>query len=96
MTPQTQLAALQQALEQLRQGHIDSFAFSAFAGEQSLLHAALPQRFSDALDQLRNRLESSASFSEESCSFSQRDLWDAMQAWIDRAGALPELQPGTA
>ena len=95
MTPQTQLAALHQALEQLRQGRIDAFAFSTFAGEQALLYAALPRRFTLALDQLRDRLESSASFIEESCSFSQRDLWDAMQAWIDRARGLPELLSGT-
>jgi len=32
-----------------------------------------------------DRLESSALFSEESCSFSQRDLIDSLQMWADKA-----------
>jgi len=34
---------------------------------------------------LVDRLESSALFSEESCSFSQHDLLDSLQLWIDKA-----------
>ena len=37
------------------------------------------------LHDLLDRLESSALFSEESCSFSQRDLLDNLQTWIDKA-----------
>jgi len=37
------------------------------------------------LHQLMDRLESSALFSEESCSFSQRDLIDSLQMWADKA-----------
>ncbi len=36
--------------------------------------------------QLLNRLESSALFSDESCSFSRHDLLDSVQLWLDKAG----------
>jgi hypothetical protein len=36
---------------------------------------------------LLDRLESSALFSEESCSFSQKDLLDNLQVWVDKARA---------
>lgn len=52
---------------------------------QAVLLAALPEKFTDVLHQLMDRLESSALFSEESCSFSQRDLIDSLQLWIDKA-----------
>jgi hypothetical protein len=45
----------------------------------------LPPRFAEVLAGLLDRIESSALFSEESCSFSQRDLQDALQTWLDRA-----------
>ena len=34
-----------------------------------------------------DRLESSALFSEESCSFSQKDLVDSLRMWVDKARA---------
>jgi hypothetical protein len=37
------------------------------------------------LQELSNRLESSALFSEESCSFSQADLLGSLQLWLDKA-----------
>jgi hypothetical protein len=56
-------------------------------GQQELL-SALPERFGAALENILQRLESGASFSEESCSFSQKDLLDALGAWLDRAEPL--------
>jgi hypothetical protein len=53
-------------------------------GQKELL-SALPERFSSALENILQRLESGAAFSEESCSFSQKDLMDALAAWLDRA-----------
>ena len=49
------------------------------------LHAALPPRFAEVLLNLLDRLESSALFSEESCSFSQKDLLDNLQQWAAKA-----------
>ncbi len=43
--------------------------------------------YGEALADLLDRLESSALFAGESCSFSDTDLLQAMQAWLDRAEA---------
>lgn len=51
------------------------------------LLAALPARYAEVLHGLLDRLESGALFSEESCSFSQKDLIDSLQMWLDKAGA---------
>ena len=48
---------------------------------------ALPARYREVLFNLLDRLESSALFSEESCSFSQKDLLDSLQMWVDKARA---------
>jgi len=85
MTAQDQLAALQTALQQLRNDTFGVAAFSQLAMQQQSLAAALPERFGEVLSQLLNRLESSALFTEESCSFSQKDLLDSLQLWLDKA-----------
>jgi glycosyltransferase A (GT-A) superfamily protein (DUF2064 family) len=82
---ETQLRALQVALVHFRAGGMAAHALSALARSQTELLAALPAKFSEVLHQLMDRLESSALFSEESCSFSQRDLIDSLQLWIDKA-----------
>ena len=76
---------LQAALSQLRGQTLDIAAFSALAQAQQALRSALPARFDEVLMQLLNRLESSALFTEESCSFSRQDLLDSMQMWLDKA-----------
>ena len=85
MTAQDQLEALQTALQQLRGDTLGVAAFSQIAMQQHSLAAALPERFNEVLSQLLNRLESSALFTEESCSFSQQDLLDSLQLWLDKA-----------
>ena len=71
--------------ESLAQPPVDVGAFvSLWRGQEALL-ASLPSKYSEALETVLQRLESSAAFSEESCSFSQRDLLDALGAWLDRA-----------
>ena len=85
MTTQDQLDSLQTALQQLRSGTLGVAAFSQAAMQQQSLVAALPERFNEVLSQLLNRLESSALFTEESCSFSQQDLLDSLQLWLDKA-----------
>ena len=45
----------------------------------------MPPRFREVLEDLLVRLESSALFSEESCSFSQTDLLDSLQQWLEHA-----------
>jgi hypothetical protein len=80
-----QLAALESALQQLRSGTLPLTTFSRLARAQAALLAALPPKFEAVLQQLLDRLESSALFSEESCSFSQTDLLDSLQQWLDHA-----------
>ncbi|MGH6637356.1 MAG: hypothetical protein ACREBY_01990 [Polaromonas sp.] len=85
MTPQAQLSSLQAALQQLQADTLSVAAFSRLAQNQPALGAALPARFGEVLMQLLDRLESSALFTEESCSFSQKELLDSLQLWIDKA-----------
>ena len=49
------------------------------------LLAALPPRYAEVLHDMLNRLESSALFTDESCSFSQQDLLANVQLWLDKA-----------
>ena len=80
-----QLQVLQSALERFSAGALAAHALSELARSQSDLLAALPDKFAEVLHQLMDRLESSALFSEESCSFSQRDLVDNLYLWVDKA-----------
>lgn len=81
----TQWASVQQALDALRTEPGGSAAFARLVRDQQLLRQTLPPRFDEVLLSLLDRLESSALFSEESCSFSQRDLLDSLQLWLDKA-----------
>ena len=47
----------------------------------------LPEKFGEVLANLLDRIEASALFSEESCSFSQKDLFDSLHMWADKARA---------
>jgi len=60
-------------------------AFSGAARAQEALLHALPARYREVWLDLLDRLESSALFSEESCSFSQTDLFDSLALWLDKA-----------
>ncbi len=82
---QHQLAVLAGALQQLRGDTLAVAAFSQLAQNQTGLLAALPPQFAAVLQQLLDRLEAGALFSEESCSFSQKELLDSLQLWLDHA-----------
>lgn len=45
----------------------------------------LPEKFGLVLGDLLDRIEASALFSGESCSFSQQDLFDNLRLWADKA-----------
>jgi hypothetical protein len=78
------LASIQTALDALRAGSLGVQAFSTqVRGDAEPL--CLPERYGQVLNDLLDRLESSALFSEESCSFSQSGLLDNLQLWIDKA-----------
>ena len=67
---------------------VTAASFSALAEKQVTLLATLPPRYTEVLTQLLTRLESSALFTEESCSFSHKDLVDSLQLWLDKAREL--------
>ncbi len=81
---------VQDALTAFSQGSLTASALSHTARAQTDLLAALPPRYAEVLHGLLDRLESSALFSEESCSFSQKDLLASLQMWVDKARALLE------
>lgn len=49
------------------------------------LRSKLPPRYLTVLQDLLDRLQSSALFAEESCSFSQADLLASLRVWADKA-----------
>lgn len=88
MSAASQLDAIGTRIDALRNGRGESItALSNEARASSELLATLPPRYGEVLLNLLDRLESSALFSEESCSFSQKDLLDNLQVWVDKARA---------
>lgn len=85
--PHPLLQPVTDALDGLRGATLSPAEASARLRDQSELIGALPPRFGEVLGQLLDRLESSALFDGESCSFSSRDLHDSLQFWIDKAEA---------
>ncbi len=79
------LAILRTALQALEQGAMNAHAFSELARAQAALLAALPPRYGQVLHDLLDRLEAGALFTEESCSFSQRDLMGHLHGWLEKA-----------
>lgn len=82
---QQQWQALQTSLTDLRAAPLQTNAFCNAARGHTALLAALPPRYGEVLMGLLDRLESSALFSEESCSFSQKDLLDNLALWLEKA-----------
>jgi len=76
---------LQSALNDLRSGASSVQAFSQMGRQQDALLQALPPQFAPVWHSLLDRLESSALFSEESCSFSHSELLDSLKLWLDKA-----------
>ena len=88
MSAAPQLDAIAARVAALRNGGSGGGTVTALSDEaraSTALLAALPPRYAEVLLNLLDRLESSALFSEESCSFSQKDLLDNLQVWVDKA-----------
>lgn len=85
MNAKSQLALVGEAFAQFQRGELRAAPFSALAREQTLLRQTLPTPYRVVLDQLLDRVESSALFTDESCSFSQQGLMDHLQVWLDKA-----------
>jgi len=87
MSAAAALATLRAALAVLRSDASTDRVFVQTARAQQALFQALPPKFEEVWLGLVDRLESSALFSEESCSFSQTDLLDNLALVLDKAEA---------
>ena len=82
------LSLIPDALEAFSIGEISLEDMARAMRDASQQHEpALPERYLDVLERLLNQLESSVLFSEESCSFSQKDLLDNLRVWAEKARA---------
>ena len=91
--PSAAIATLRTALAALRSDPSTDRAFVQTARAQPALFKALPPKFEEVWLGLIDRLESSALFNEESCSFSQTDLFDSLTMVLDKAEAKLQNQP---
>lgn len=83
------LSALEPTLAAYQQGSLPLSALASQWREAAREHQpSLPERYSQVLERLLNQLESSALFTEESCSFSQADMVGALADWLQRARAV--------
>ncbi|MFZ7311666.1 hypothetical protein [Comamonas jiangduensis] len=80
-----QLQAFQDALQRFEDGSITASTLNDQARASQALLTTLPARYGQVLLQLLDRLESSALFTEESCSFSQSDLHQHLHDWLAKA-----------
>ena len=80
------LSLIPDALESFSVGEISLEDLARAMRDASQAHEpTLPDRYLDVLERLLNQLESSALFSEESCSFSRTDMVAALVEWLARA-----------
>ena len=91
----TTLDSMNQALHACEQGQLAQTALIKLWRTEAK-GLPLPARFSEVLEGLLDRIEASALFSEESCSFSQRGLLEGLHLWSDKARAqcLRHAAPG--
>jgi hypothetical protein len=85
LTPaSTTLDHMLTALTRCRQGQASTTQL-VHDWRQHLAGLPLPERYGQVLNQLLDRMESSALFTEESCSFSQTDQLASLQLWLEKA-----------
>ena len=83
------LSALAPTLTQFASGQLSLNALAQQWRQAAQAHEpALPARYLEVLERVLSQLESSALFTEESCSFSQSDMVAALGDWLQRARAL--------
>jgi len=82
------LFPLREALASLRSRRMTISDFCRVWRAQGAVPAALPARYAQVMEDLLGRLEASSLFNEESCSFSQQDLHEAFDIWLNKASSL--------
>lgn len=75
---------LQRDLQAARAGELDMGTFARRL-RGLILPTALPPKFAEVLADIADRMQSSALFDDDGCSFSQSDLLDALEVWHQRA-----------
>ncbi len=83
-THQDTLDRMQQALIACERGELPIAQLSA-QWRSAAATLPLPARYGEVLGDLLDRIEAGALFSEESCSFSQKDLLSGLQLWAGKA-----------
>lgn len=76
--------SLERDLRAARAGTLDMGTLARRLRELNL-PAALPPKYGEVLADITDRIESSALFDSESCSFSQSDLLAALEVWARKA-----------
>lgn len=84
-TALAQLTAIKAKLSQFQAGEIRTTELTDAARAALVLASSLPPQFGEVLNNILDRLESSALFTEESCSFSQTGLLENLEVWIEKA-----------
>lgn len=84
-TALSQLTAIKAKLSQFQAGEIRTTELTDAAQASLVLASSLPPQFGEVLNNILDRLESSALFTEESCSFSQTGLLENLKIWIEKA-----------
>jgi hypothetical protein len=85
MTALEQLNDIKTKLAQFQANAIRTTELTDAARAALVLASSLPPQFGEVLGNILDRLESSALFTEESCSFSQAGLLENLEVWIDKA-----------
>ncbi len=93
-TMNTTLDTLQSALDAARRGDMPLAELTGLWRAQAAQLTTLPPRFAAVLDQLLMPIESGSLFTEESCSFSQHDLLQSLEHWLNRARSVLEAPSG--
>ncbi len=78
-SPQTAEHALQAWLDGSGNASELIQAFRVFCKDSQL-----PEKYGAALENVLSRVESSSLFTEESCSFSKKDLANALNIWLEK------------
>lgn len=89
--PTTTLENMSQTLALCQQGHASTTQLVR-NWRVDAASLPLPDRYGQVLNQLLDRMESSALFTEESCSFSQQDQLASLQIWLEKARQQMERQ----
>lgn len=82
----TPLAAMREALGRHQAGELGAEGLARAWREQAQA-LTLPPAFGQVMDELLRRMEMSAVFAQDSCSFSSSAVTDQLRIWLDKAAA---------